>query len=154
MARPRRTYLLLISPTEPRGRRFVRLDAPSVLAWFQKSWSLLADGDAFREALGGRVYGLDSLFEKVAEDSVPAPTSCREMATLLERYVYYERDIEVEDHFVHVETDDDEVDVEYFLFDDDFLASEGALDRLPRPGRRQDRYARLVAAVAERAGGD
>ncbi len=62
-----------------------------------------------------------------------------EMLRLLEDYIYYERDIEVESHFLHVETDDDEVDVEYYFFDDEFLKSPEALDRLPSPNRRLGR---------------
>lgn len=149
MARPRRTYLLLLSPHEPRGRRFVRLAAPSVFAWFVGAWNRLANEVAFSDELGGDVCGLDSLFWKVAERGVPAPKSPKEMATLLETYVYYERDIQVEDHFVHVETDDDEVDIEYFIFDDTFLEQDDALDYLPRAGRKKDRYAKFLEARTE-----
>jgi hypothetical protein len=52
-----------------------------------------------------------------------------EMLRLLEDYIYYERDIEVESHFLHVETDDDEVDVEYYFFDDEFLKSPEAFEK-------------------------
>jgi hypothetical protein len=94
--------------------------------------------------LKGEVYGLGSLFEKVAERRVPAPTRDTELAPLLEKYMYYERDIEAEEHFVHVETDDDEVDLEYFFFDDHFLGAPDALDRLPKAGRRTDRYSKFL----------
>ncbi len=138
------TYLLLVSEDEPRGRRFVRLDAPSVLAWFQRAWTRLQDAEVFWTELKGDVYGLDALFEKVAELGVPAPKSEAELAVLLEKHVYYERDIEIEEHFVHVETDDDENDIEYFLFDDAFLETEGARDRLPPAGKTKDRYAKFL----------
>lgn len=144
----RRTYFLLLSRGEPRGRRFVRLRSPSVLAWFQRNWATGDDG-AYVDELKGEVYGLGSLFEKVAEGGVPAPTTASELPPLLEMYLYYERDIEAEEHFVHVETDDDEVDVEYFFFDDHFLRQPDALERLPKAGRRADRYATFLRELAD-----
>jgi hypothetical protein len=147
MARPARTYLLLVSPNEPRGRRFVRLNAPSVLQWFQQAWTRLNDLHVFREELNGDVYGLDSLFAKIAELKVSAPTSAQDMKGLLEKYVYYERNIEVSAHLVHVETDDDEVDTEYFIFDETFLEGDDARELLPRAGRHKDRYAKSLDAL-------
>jgi hypothetical protein len=90
-----------------------------------------------------------SLFAKAAELRVPAPTTGKELATLLEKHMYYERDIEAEEHFVHVETDDDEVELEYFFFDDYFLREPDALDRLPKAGRRTDRYSKFLQELAD-----
>lgn len=115
-----------------------------MLGFYRQHWS---EG-AFHEELRGPVYGLSSLFEKAAEDGVPAPADEAELVPLLERYIYAERGADVGPHFVHVETDDDEVDIEYFFFDDCFLAEADALDRLPRAGRKKDRYAAFLAARA------
>ena len=143
-----RTYFLLLSPHEPRGRRFVRSKSPSVLAWFQQYWSS-GDHACYRDELKGDVYGLGSLIDKVAEFGVPAPIRGTELPPLLEKYMYYERNIEAEEHFVHVETDDDEVDLEYFFFDDFFLREPDALERLPKAGRRTDRYAKFLRELAD-----
>lgn len=128
------TYFLLLSPYEARGRRFARLDAPSVLAWFQRVWRRALDGDASSDDdLGGYVEGFDHLLDAVREERVPLPHTCADLESALERHLYYERDLEVRDHFVRVETDDDEVKIEYFFFDDAFVASDDALDALPHP---------------------
>ncbi len=148
MPRPR-TYFLIVSKAEPRGRRFVRLDAPSVLAWFQRNWTLGRGG--FVEELRGEVYGLDQLFEDVEIEKIAAPKTDEELVPLLEKHIYFEGDIEAEPHFVHVETDDDEVEIAYFFFDDTFLDDPDCLDRLPNPGRRRtDRYAKFVDARLKR----
>jgi hypothetical protein len=146
-----RTYLLVMSKEEPRGRRFVRLPAPSVLVWFQRTWTVAEDLAALDERLGGRVQGLDDFFEAVAAARLPVPADDAELARAIEAHLPVERDLEVEDHFLHVVTDDDEIEIAYWLFDDAFLASPGALDRLPAAGRRQDRYARLLDSVNARS---
>jgi hypothetical protein len=131
---PASAYLLLVSPREPRGRRFVRLRAPTVLAWFQRVWRPARDGaPAWRDDLHGDVYGLDALFDAIAEHGLACPTTDDELGALLGEHVYFERELEAEPHFVHVETDDDEDDLEYFFFDDVFLAGEDAAERLPDP---------------------
>ncbi len=134
----KRTYFLLLSPYERRGIRFVRLKSPSVLSWFQRAWSKAAEGEGLWGAeLRGRVYGFGSLFDAIVEERLKPPRTEAELIPLLEQHIYYERDIEVEPHFVHVETDDDEVDIEYFFFDDDFLRTPDAIDRLPDPRDRR-----------------
>jgi hypothetical protein len=130
------TYFLLLSPNERGGRRFVRLKAPTVLTWFQRGWRACERGEDWGADLRGHVYGLGTFFDMIEEQQLQFPSSEEELVPLLEAHIYYEKDIEAEPHFVHVETDDDEVDIEYFFFDDQFLKSPGALDRLPPLERR------------------
>ncbi|MGC4121783.1 MAG: hypothetical protein QM765_45840 [Myxococcales bacterium] len=126
---PASTYFLIVSPHERGGRRFVRLKSPTVLAWFQRMWGSTEEQ---REGeLRGPVYGLDSFFDKTADEGLSCPTSDAELLPLLERHVYSEGGIEAEPHFLAVETDDDEVAIEYYFFDEAFLAADDALDRLP-----------------------
>jgi hypothetical protein len=108
-------------------RRFVRLRALTVLAWFQGAW---ARGDRADAELRGRPYGLDALWDAIEEHALAAPATDAELAAALEAHVYTENSIEVEPHLVHVETDDDEDAVEYFFFDDDYLASDDPLQVL------------------------
>lgn len=109
----------------------------------------------------GDVYGLDSLFDSIDELGLECPTSYEELLPLLEEHIYYENDFEAEPHFVHVETNDDEVDIEYFFFDDVYLRSPEALGRLPSAERdvmdededfdgdneEEDGYARFLRKV-------
>jgi len=162
---PGKTYFLLLSSHERGGRRFVRLSAASVLAWFQQALRkacVKGDWEAGLAGLRGEVYGLDKLFVDAVEEDLACPVSDTELAALLRDHIYYERDIEVEPHFVHVETDDDEVNIEYYFFDDDFLESIDALDHLPslrysaevddeNKEDDDDPYARLLQRVRRRA---
>jgi hypothetical protein len=145
-----RSYFLLLSRDEPAGRRFVQLRAPSVLAWFQRMWSA---GAPWKSDLGGYVYGFGKLFDAIEEHRLARPASDEALRPLLEKHIYFEQKIEVEPHFVHVETDDDEVKVEYYFFDDAFLGTPDALDRLPGPHADadgdSDPYSVLLAARAE-----
>ena len=156
-AAPSRTYFLLVSTSEPSGRRFVQLRAPSVLAWFQRVWS--TGSEHWRSELHGHVYGLSKLVDMIDELKLPRPSSDAELAPLLDEHIYYERNLVAEPHFVHVQTDDDEVDVDYFFFDDAFLRTAEAGDRLPSPdvGRsallggedHDDAYAALIRHLGE-----
>jgi hypothetical protein len=159
----------LLSSHERRGRRFVQLKSPSVLAWFQRAWRLAREGRSLRGELGGEVHGLDALFDTIASRKLAVPATELDLAAMLGKYLRAERDLETEPHFIHAETDDDEVEIEYFLFDDVFLESNEALDRLPSPERRarpqedepveeeefevdddDDPYNMLIAKVADR----
>ena len=47
----------------------------------------------------------------------PAPQSMRELRDLLEKHLYVEQELRVDEHSVRVLTDDDEVDLAYFFVD-------------------------------------
>ena len=96
----------------PLSKRVKKLNAPSVLAWFQKA--IKAKGKGVEKELGGGVYGFDSLFEE--EHDVPKTVAA--LRDLLEEDLYSEGDIRVDAHSVRVQTDDDEVDLAYFFLDD------------------------------------
>jgi hypothetical protein len=123
-------YILLLSSYERRGRRFLRLSGATVLEWFRLHWDgtpqTTADGQALE-----RAYGLGHLFATIADKGIGCPADDTALMALLRKHIHSEGDIEVEAHFVHVATNDDEVDIAYYFFDDEFAASEDALDRLP-----------------------
>jgi hypothetical protein len=96
----------------PLSKRVRRLEAPSVLAWFAKALEKKDKG--VDKELGGRVYGLDSLFEEKHD----APKSIAALRELLEEHLYVEGDIRLDAHSLRVSTDDDEVELAYFFFDD------------------------------------
>ena len=155
-------YFLLVSPHEHGGRRFVRLKAPSVLAWFQQAWRPVTGERSWRSDLRGWAYGLDSLFDKIDDENLQCPATDEELVPLLERHIYSEGGIQAEPHFLCVETNDDEVSIEYYFFDDGFLSSSDALDRLPPSGRPQrdedaeedygegDEYAQFITKLGDK----
>src|SRR5579884_2956803 len=57
----------------PACKGVYRLEADTVLAWFQKIWA--DDADRVREALGGPIPGLENLAELVRERRLPPPES-------------------------------------------------------------------------------
>ncbi len=114
----------------------MRLKAPSVFEWFQRAIRFAREGRRMVAELGGEVHGLDEFFDAVQSRKLAIPGSAHELTALLGKHLKVERNLETEPHFIHAETDDDEIEIEYFLFDDAFLASSEALDRLPSPKRR------------------
>ena len=114
-------FLVVRSPYDgPLGKRIVRLDAPSVLAWFQRAWgeSLSAEpGSYVSDTLGGRVYGLASLFAAIRTHRLPPPQSMPELSALLREHLYVEGELRTSAASVRVLTDDDEVGLAYFFFD-------------------------------------
>lgn len=112
----------------PLSKRVRRLPDASVLAWFQRGWRAAADGrhdiDAWIEAeLGGAVYGLATVFTYARDSGAPPPASWRELGDVLRAHLYYESDLRVDAHSVRVHTDDDEVELPYFFFDDTLAAA-------------------------------
>jgi hypothetical protein len=146
------SWFVYRSPYEgPWGRRVRRLADSSPLAWFQRLWQTTADEERFeRDAdahdwveanleadLGGHVYGLSSVFctsdngdaaSLRADRHGPLPASTwQELEEVLRRHLYVEGDsrdqIHVDEHSVRVGTDDDEVDLAYYFFDDTLAAA-------------------------------
>src|SRR5581483_4712015 len=97
-AAPGGAYLLVVSANERGGRRFVRLAAPTVLGWFQRAWKNVEAGRDWSADLRGHVYGLDALFAAIEEEGLECPKTDAELVPLLERHIYFERDIEAEPH--------------------------------------------------------
>ncbi len=111
----------------PTGKYVRRFDDETVLDWFRARWRGASDGrDAAQTAIGTHVYGLGSLFEAIAEHDLEAPTSGAELRELLGEHLYVEGEILQTTHCLQVITDDDELELAYYLFDDAFLAKYGA----------------------------
>lgn len=109
----------------PLSRRIRHLDAPSVLAWFASRMNEARTSDkpedVYQDDLGGDVYGLGTIFEAVKEHQLAAPKTMRELERLLREHLYVEggrEHLRVDEHSIRVLTDDDEVALAYFFFDD------------------------------------
>nr|WP_055502710.1 hypothetical protein [Nonomuraea pusilla] len=108
----------------PLGKRVRRLPDDSVLHWFRRAWAAVVDEPGrdiqhwLDAELGGPVYGLHTVFREAREQRLPAPRDWRELATVLRDHLYYEGELRADEHGVRVCTDDDEVELCYFFFDD------------------------------------
>jgi hypothetical protein len=101
----------------PTGRRVRHLPATSILGWFREHWRrVAADSSHLDELCGGRIYGFHTLFDGASEP----PDSVEELQSRVETQLYVEGESFVDEHSLRVITDDDEVDIAYFLFDDSF----------------------------------
>jgi hypothetical protein len=110
----------------PSGKHVRRLDGDSVLAWFQAVWDRAKQADDasdwVKSEIGISVYGFESLFEAARDESLPPPTSDRKLKSYLDEHLYVEGEIKFKPHALQVLTDDDEIELAYYIFDDHFLA--------------------------------
>ncbi|MDI1464691.1 hypothetical protein QEZ54_27340 [Catellatospora sp. KI3] len=110
----------------PLSRRVRRLPDASVLDWFRRCWDTGTPAEMVERELGGPVYGLASIFEAARAHALPAPRTWPELFQLLDKYLYIEGDmpqsLQFDGHALRVKTDDDEVDLAYFLLDDEAAA--------------------------------
>jgi uncharacterized protein (TIGR02996 family) len=127
------TYFVYRSPYHgPAGKYLKRFDDATVLDWFRNHWRALPDGPGHpagryaTQVLGTDVYGFASLFERIAEKGLSAPASEQALGRLLRANLYVEGEVRLAPHCVQVLTDDDELELAYYFFDDDFLAEHGA----------------------------
>jgi uncharacterized protein (TIGR02996 family) len=123
------TYFVYRSPYHgPSGKYLKRFADATVLDWFRDHWRGVPDGPDYPpgryadELLGTDVYGFASLFERIAERGLAAPQTEQALARLLRANLYVEGEIRAAPHCLQVLTDDDELELAYYFFDDDYLA--------------------------------
>jgi uncharacterized protein (TIGR02996 family) len=113
----------------PSGNHVKWFEDASVLDWFRNHWQGIADGKAAHQhvekLLGCSVYGFGTLFGAIAEHSLDAPKSAARLRELLEEHLYVEGEILFKPHLIQVLTNDDELEMAYYFFDDQFLAKHG-----------------------------
>ncbi|MFC7483730.1 hypothetical protein ACFQX7_32095 [Luedemannella flava] len=108
-----------------------RLPDATVLDWFRRGWRCDDPESWVESELGTDVYGLDSIFEAVEEEGLRKPRTVGELRNQLHEHLYVEGDedcIRLDEHSLRVRTDDDEVALAYFFFDDETVRA--APDRL------------------------
>jgi uncharacterized protein (TIGR02996 family) len=123
------------NPSEKHVRRF---EADTVLDWFRSAWKPIADPDkahAFaRKLVGCRVYSLGSLFEKIAENAWAPPATMRQLTRHLHDALYV-GEMKAGPHHVQIATDDDELEMAVYVFDDHYRAAHpGKADFLLNDG--------------------
>ncbi|WP_159104420.1 hypothetical protein [Plantactinospora sp. BB1] len=116
----------------PLSKHVRHLPGVGVLDWFRLGWTVEDPEEWVEEQLGVDVYGLDSIFEEAVRRQLDPPRDWRELHDLLCEHLYLEGEPEthlrVTEHSVRAYTDDDEVELAYFLLDDEVPAA--APDRL------------------------
>lgn len=114
----------------PSGKHVRRLDGDSVLGWLQAVWNRAKQADDTSEwvksEIGTSVYGFDSIFEAARDENLPLPKSDRKLKSYLEEHLYVEGEIKYKPHALQVLTDDDEIELAYYIFDDHYLAEHPA----------------------------
>jgi uncharacterized protein (TIGR02996 family) len=116
-------HFVLRSHYEGPSERFhARFDDATVLDWFRARWGeLAARGYASDEVLGTRVYGFGSLGDAIASHGLAPPATPDELAGILDSHLYVEGKLVCKPHCIQVLTDDDEIQLAYFFFDDVWL---------------------------------
>jgi hypothetical protein len=113
----------------PLSRRVRTLaSSPSIVAWFGRYLERARhEPDVLAEVeadLGGRVYGLASLFEAARTHKLKVSTTA-DLRRVLRKHLYVEggpEAIQLDAHSLRVRTNDDEVALAYFFFDDHVVA--------------------------------
>lgn len=109
----------------PSGKHVRKLDGDSVLGWFQSVWGRAKQADDLWEwveaELGCHVYGFETIFKAARDNDLPPPESDRELNAYLADHLYVEGEFFHEPHALQVWTNDDEIEMAYFFFDDHFL---------------------------------
>jgi hypothetical protein len=126
----------------PLSRRVRQVPDRSVLEWFRRGWGCPAPRDWVEAELGGPVYGLASIFEAAGAKGLVPPETVGELRALLHEHLYVEGDsdwIRLDEHSLRVRTDDDEVELAYYCFDEVAAANAERLafvlhDTWPLPG--------------------
>lgn len=134
MSAPDGIWFIYRSPDEgPLSKRVRRLAASSVLAWFQaqieEARTSLAPQDVAREALGGSVPGLGSLFEAAHKLSLHTPKTTTALRKLLAEHAKSGEDhVQLDAHSLRVISGGDGARTAFYFFDDE--AAKKSADRV------------------------
>jgi uncharacterized protein (TIGR02996 family) len=110
----------------PTGLYRRTFDDATVLDWFVKRWQGRDYDDGAHELakklLGTHVYGFASLFQAILEHKLPPPKTHRQLVKLLNEHLYLEGELRAGPGLLQMLTDNDEIQLAYYFFDDAYLA--------------------------------
>jgi hypothetical protein len=105
------------------GRYYRRFDDDNLLAFFQRLWGEVKESDdnetILKEILGQVPYGF-ALYDE-DDELLPAPKNMRQLYSNLRESVYH-NDFLTKPGCIQILTDDDELEMAYFFFDDAYLS--------------------------------
>lgn len=115
----------------PNNRHLREFEAESVLSWFVQNWPVLSApsnseqaSEALQTLLGVRPYGLP-VSDHDDETPVAAPRSLKELTEKLEAFTY-NNEVLVSKHCAQVLTDDDEIELAWYVFDEEYAQQNAA----------------------------
>ncbi|MBS1796595.1 MAG: hypothetical protein JSS81_22370 [Acidobacteria bacterium] len=112
----------------PNNRHLKVFEAASVLDWFRENWDALAGENlnTVRDFLGVRPYGLP-FYDYQTQKPVAPPESLKGLKSKIRSFAYT-NEVKVAKDCVKVFTDDDEIELAWFVFDEDYAAKN--MDRI------------------------
>ena len=121
-------YFVCRTPYQENFKFHKKFRKISVLDWFQYFWRIdRSDEDSFyanlKEYIGISVYGLDryGLANAIYEGDAIMPQNYEELINCLIEYSYVKKISIHNNNLLQVYTDDDEVDIAYYIFDEQYL---------------------------------
>ncbi len=121
------THFVYRSPYFHNHKFYKEQPEQNILEWFQAFWKLKQGNydlydSIIEEKIGTRVYGIhDYLLENIYEGAVKMPVNLTELLGCLREYSYVNEIIINDEHLIQIHTDDDELDMVYYIFDDTFV---------------------------------
>lgn len=106
---------------QPTNRFLKEFEADSILDFFQKNWQILGNDEKYAEFLGVDVYGFP-LTQRTEDDDwicPPVPQTFDDLAENLQGYVY-SNEVLASPNCIQVHTDDDEVELAWYVFDEHY----------------------------------
>ncbi len=118
---------------QPFGKYYRRFDHGDILSWFQDLLQQISDSadedaamDTVIDFLGANVYGFWMIAERIFEEEkkLTPPRDFEQMVEFIRRHVYVNEVRFEAPHLLQVLTDDDELDLAWYAFDDQFAARQ------------------------------
>jgi uncharacterized protein (TIGR02996 family) len=112
---------------KPSFNYVTKFEDATVLDWFRHQWlSMQGDETHWNRAracalFGCSDYALYALFAAIREHSLPQPTTSSELQTQLEQHLPFAKEVLIQPHVIQVLTHDDELEMAYYFFDDEYL---------------------------------
>lgn len=97
-------------------RKLVSFEADSILDWFQTHWQSFCTDD-YEALLGFYIYGLP--FCDTKDSIIPPPQNMEALTACISRFAYC-NEVQADDHCIQVLTDDDEIELAWYVFDETY----------------------------------